>query len=138
MRIQDAVSRRTFMGAVSAALGSLGLAPQGELLVSSLLQGRGQRGQRAGQAGDQGGRRNAEDYEALAKLANNENPYGPSESVTKAMTDAFGGERDQKGCHPCPAIARLPVGYSRHHQSDARSLSRRRIRLRLQSKQSDR
>jgi len=89
MRIQDAVSRRKFMGAVSAAMGFLGLAPQGELIASSLLQGRGQRGQRAGQAGDQGGRRNAEDYDALAKLANNENPYGPSESVTKAMTDAF-------------------------------------------------
>jgi len=89
MRIQDAVSRRTFMGAVSAALSFLGLEPRGELLASSILQGRGQRGQRTGQAGDQGGRRNAEDYDTLAKLANNENPYGPSESVAKAMTDAF-------------------------------------------------
>jgi len=34
-------------------------------------------------------RRTVDEYDALAKLANNENPYGPSETVLKAMTDAF-------------------------------------------------
>ena len=31
----------------------------------------------------------ADEYDAMAKLASNENPYGPPESVMKAMTDAF-------------------------------------------------
>ena len=31
----------------------------------------------------------AADYEKMAKLASNENPYGPSETVLKAMTDAW-------------------------------------------------
>ncbi len=31
----------------------------------------------------------SQEYDALAKLANNENPYGPPESVMKAMTKAF-------------------------------------------------
>jgi histidinol-phosphate/aromatic aminotransferase/cobyric acid decarboxylase-like protein len=30
-----------------------------------------------------------EDYDALAKLSSNENPYGPPESVMQAMTKAF-------------------------------------------------
>ena len=30
-----------------------------------------------------------DEYEAAAKISYNENPYGPSESVVKAMTDAF-------------------------------------------------
>jgi histidinol-phosphate aminotransferase len=33
--------------------------------------------------------RSEDEYDALAKLANNENPYGPPESVMKAMTKAF-------------------------------------------------
>src|SRR6185295_15226163 len=33
--------------------------------------------------------RTTEDYDLLVKIANNENPYGPPESVLKAMTGAF-------------------------------------------------
>ena len=33
--------------------------------------------------------RTADEYDNLAKLANNENPYGPSEAVIQAMTKAF-------------------------------------------------
>ena len=44
------------------------------------------RARRAARPRDQ---RAPEEYDALAKLANNENPYGPSEVVIKAMTKAF-------------------------------------------------
>ncbi|HEY5546529.1 MAG TPA: aminotransferase class I/II-fold pyridoxal phosphate-dependent enzyme [Gemmatimonadaceae bacterium] len=76
MSSQTAVSRRTFVGGVATAVGALGLPPldlwaQGTPTVRP-------RDQRA-----------PDEYDALAKLANNENPYGPSETVIQAMTKAF-------------------------------------------------
>jgi histidinol-phosphate/aromatic aminotransferase/cobyric acid decarboxylase-like protein len=80
-----AVSRRGFVGGVATALGYLGLYPGAELLA----QGR-QNGAQPGQGGGaQRGQVSVDEYDAFAKLANNENPYGPTESVMKAMTGAF-------------------------------------------------
>src|SRR4029077_7163342 len=42
-----------------------------------------------GRGGQQPVLRTANEHEGLTKLANNENPYGPPDSVMKAMTDAF-------------------------------------------------
>ena len=71
------LTRRTFVGGVATtALGSLGL-PSLELFAQ---------GTPAVRPRDQ---RPPDDYDTLAKLANNENPYGPSEVVLQAMTKAF-------------------------------------------------
>lgn len=70
------VSRRGFVGGVAAAVAGLTLPPDREWKL-----GRAPRPTALQQAG--------EEYDALAKLANNENPYGPSESVLEAMTRAF-------------------------------------------------
>ena len=71
------VSRRTFVGGVAAAIGAVGVGSPLELLAQ---QGTPPR-PRDQQAPD--------DYDVLAKLGNNENPYGPSEAVIQAMTKAF-------------------------------------------------
>lgn len=79
------VSRRGFVGSVTTALGAIGLAPKADLWA---------RGARLGASrpdvlplplafGPE------EEYDGYAKLANNENPYGPPESVMKAMTHAM-------------------------------------------------
>lgn len=75
MDVKTAVSRRGFMGGVAAALGYLGARP-GNLWAEA-------------QAAAPRRRLSAADYDGFAKLANNENPYGPSEPVMKAMTEAF-------------------------------------------------
>ena len=77
------ISRRGFVGGFATALGYLGLGS--DIDVWAQTRGRG------GQAGPMPGERRAsvEEYDTLAKLANNENPYGPPESVMKAMTQAF-------------------------------------------------
>ena len=74
------LSRRSFVGSVAAALGYLGLGPDANLFAQS----RSATGQAAPRA-----RATVEEYDSLAKLANNENPWGPPESVMKAMTDSF-------------------------------------------------
>src|SRR5437762_7154925 len=82
MDVKKAVSRRGFVGGVATTLGYLSVASPIELLA----QGRG----RAAADGQQPRQRTTVDeYDALAKLANNENPYGPPDSVMKAMTQAF-------------------------------------------------
>jgi histidinol-phosphate aminotransferase len=85
MAKRSGVSRRGFVGGVATALGAMGLAPRADLWA---------RGARL--AGSSGEPRFApfafgpeEDYDGYAKLANNENPYGPPESVMKAMTHAM-------------------------------------------------
>ncbi len=80
MAIRNAVSRRSFMGGVAAALGYLGIGPEAQLLARD----------QAGAARAAGGAMSGTDaYDGLAKLASNENPWGPPESVMKAMTGAF-------------------------------------------------
>jgi len=69
------VSRRGFFGGVATAVGALTLRPELGLWGQAAQQQRP--------------RSTPDEYDAFAKLANNENPYGPPESVLKAMTDAF-------------------------------------------------
>jgi histidinol-phosphate aminotransferase len=75
------LSRRQFVGGVAAAVGYAGLGPSVDLFA----QNRGGNPARVklplAQAVAQ--------YDAEAKLANNENPFGPPDSVIKAMTEAF-------------------------------------------------
>lgn len=78
---QSAVSRRGFVGGVATTLGWLGLAPTAELLAQ------GTQGAQAGAAPR--ARRTSDEYDGLVKLANNENPWGPYDSVMEAMTGAF-------------------------------------------------
>lgn len=77
----SAVSRRGFVGGVATTLGWLGLAPTAELLAQGTQGARGTAAPR--------GRRTSDEYDGLAKLANNENPWGPYDSVMEAMTGAF-------------------------------------------------
>jgi histidinol-phosphate aminotransferase len=75
MHEKQSVTRRRFVGGVTSTLGLLTLKP-GRLFSQSV------RPASLPQTP-------ADDYDLLAKLANNENPYGPPESVMKAMTGAF-------------------------------------------------
>jgi len=74
---RSSVSRRTFVGGVATALGTIGITSPLDLLAQGTPPVR----PRDVPAPD--------DYDTLAKLANNENPYGPSDTVIKAMTKAF-------------------------------------------------
>jgi histidinol-phosphate aminotransferase len=81
MFVRNGVSRRGFVGGVASALGYLTFKSPLELFG----QGRG------GAPGQQQPRPRASEaeYDLFAKLSSNENPYGPPESVMKAMTHAF-------------------------------------------------
>ena len=70
-------SRRGFVGGVATTLGYLTLDPTSRAWAQSVAG----RVARPGPSPDE--------YDTLAKLANNENPYGPSDAVMKAMTQAF-------------------------------------------------
>lgn len=78
MDVKHPVSRRKFVGGLAAAFGymKVGSVPA----WAQAAQGRGAGGR---------GPRSVEEYDAFAKLANNENPYGPPESVMKAMNGAW-------------------------------------------------
>ncbi len=68
------LARRGFISRVAVGAGALGLVPRTALFaLPDSVQG---------PAPD-------DEYDALIKLGNNENNYGPSESVIKAMTHAF-------------------------------------------------
>src|SRR6266704_1689105 len=75
------IARRNFMGKLAVLLGYAGLGP---LQLSA--QGRARQG-----SGTASGAPDPKkvDYDKLIKLANNENPYGPPESVLKAMNDVW-------------------------------------------------
>src|SRR5712691_4615827 len=75
-------ARRKFMGTVAVLFGYAGLGPQ----LSA--QGRGQQTSDAAKAGLPDPKK-AADYDKLVKLANNENAYGPTEGVMKAMNEAW-------------------------------------------------
>ncbi|HUF26132.1 MAG TPA: histidinol-phosphate transaminase [Gemmatimonadaceae bacterium] len=75
MEGKRAVSRRGFVGGLATAVGYLTLRPPADLLAHGIPGPLFQQGTDA--------------YDALAKLAFNENPYGPSESAMRAMTRAF-------------------------------------------------
>lgn len=70
-------SRRGFVGGVATALGYLTLDPTSRAWAQGVAGGAPR------------SKPTSDEYDTLAKLANNENPYGPSEAVMKAMTQAF-------------------------------------------------
>ena len=74
MRVHNNVTRRTFIGGLATALTWAGTKSSVAFPAQS-SSGRG--------------RRTPDDYDRMAKLSFNENPYGPSEIVMKAMTNAF-------------------------------------------------
>jgi histidinol-phosphate aminotransferase len=70
--MKNSVSRRTFVRQLTVAAAAAGVLPDLHA-----------------QAPDTRRAASGNSYDTYAKLASNENPYGPSESVLKAMTDAF-------------------------------------------------
>ena len=78
MIIKNGVSRRGFVGGAMAALGYLGAKPGSDLWAQGLRD-----------LATPGLRAQEFDFDSFARLATNENPYGPSESVLEAMTRAF-------------------------------------------------
>ncbi len=71
-------SRRGFLGGAAASLGALGLSP-------APLRATPSRAWRGSAFLEQ----ESDEYDAMAKLNFNENPYGPSDPVIEAMTFAF-------------------------------------------------
>jgi histidinol-phosphate aminotransferase len=78
---RHAVSRRNFMGGMAAAVGYLSTRPSAELWA--------QGGPAAVAAQRARGPMSSEQYDRMAKIANNENNWGPPESVMKAMNNAW-------------------------------------------------
>ena len=79
MNLNHTVSRRKFMGGLAFAAGYLGLRPQSDLLAQMP----------PAETGPGGRPISGGDFDKLAKLSFNENPYGPPESVLNAMTGAL-------------------------------------------------
>ncbi|MBI4419591.1 MAG: aminotransferase class I/II-fold pyridoxal phosphate-dependent enzyme [Gemmatimonadetes bacterium] len=79
MELMREVSRRRFLGGLATAFGLVGLRPGLSLWAQGRQQGAAPRSLQA----------RVEEYDSFAKLANNENPWGPPDSVMKAMTQAF-------------------------------------------------
>ena len=76
MQSRNSVTRRRFMGGAAAALGYAGLRPTGLLGWDSPRRPLSLTPQEY-------------DYDSFAKLASNENPYGPSERMMEAMNGAW-------------------------------------------------
>ena len=74
MEFSNPLSRRRFFGGVAATVGALGLRPSADLFAQARTQ------QFSGTDAE---------YDAYAKLASNENNWGPPESVMKAMNGAW-------------------------------------------------
>jgi histidinol-phosphate aminotransferase len=84
MDFKNGVSRRSFVSGLAAALGYAGIGPDFDLLAQGRGAGQGRPGGGAGRAPQ-----TPEQYDALAKLANNENNYGIPDSVMKSMEGAW-------------------------------------------------
>src|ERR1700692_758406 len=76
---QNSATRRTFIGTMATALGVAGLRPSFDLFAQ----------ERQARQGEPGEEHPDENYDEMAKLASNENCWGPSDDVVKAMRDAF-------------------------------------------------
>lgn len=74
MDVRQSLSRRRFFGGVAATMGFLGLRPAAGLFA---------------QGGTAQFRGSPAEYDGFAKLASNENNWGPPESVMQAMTNAW-------------------------------------------------
>ncbi|MCI0389694.1 MAG: aminotransferase class I/II-fold pyridoxal phosphate-dependent enzyme [Acidobacteria bacterium] len=75
--LQNTATRRNFMGGMATALSYVGFGPSFNLFAQA----------RQGRQGE--AELTPAEYDSMAKLANNENCWGPSDSVMKAMTDAW-------------------------------------------------
>jgi histidinol-phosphate aminotransferase len=75
----NSATRRTFIGTMATALGLAGLRPSLNLFAQ----------ERQARQGEPGEEHPDENYDEMAKLASNENCWGPSDEVVKAMKDAF-------------------------------------------------
>jgi histidinol-phosphate aminotransferase len=76
----NTVSRRKFVGGVATAVGVLGMASPRDLFAQRM---------RATPRDLEVASAAMDEYDSYAKISFNENPYGPPESVMKAMTGAF-------------------------------------------------
>jgi histidinol-phosphate aminotransferase len=76
MNVRQQVSRRRFFGGVAATVGAISLTSKPELFAQAL-------------AGTQRFGGSDADYDRMAKLASNENNWGPPETVMKAMNSAW-------------------------------------------------
>src|SRR5215813_3597600 len=76
--LQKSATRRRFLGGVATALSSVGFIPSLDLFAQA------RRGREGADVVD-----DPKIYDSMAKLANNENCWGPSDAVMKAMTDAM-------------------------------------------------
>jgi len=83
MTVKNSLSRRQFVGGVAAAIGYAGLGPSVDVFAQN-ARGAGQAARAKMPLAEA-----VAEYDAAAKLANNENPFGPPDSVIKAMTNAF-------------------------------------------------
>lgn len=77
--IQNSATRRTFISTMASAVGIAGLRPSLDLFAQ----------ERRARQGEPGQEHPEENYDEMAKLASNENCWGPSDEVLKAMKDAF-------------------------------------------------
>src|SRR5262245_32318697 len=82
MADQRTFNRRAFIGGSATALGYLTLKPSDLIAGTPTAEERVELAKFLGFAPE-------DDYDKLAKISFNENPYGPPESVLKAMTMAF-------------------------------------------------
>mgnify|MGYP003323206947 FL=1 len=85
------VSRRHFIGGVTAAaaLGTVGITPQVAAARVRRAADRGIRYLPGGAPMHRTLQSRVDEYDALAHLSSNENPFGPSEKALEAMTYAF-------------------------------------------------
>ena len=74
------VSRRSFVSGVAAALGYLGIGPEVDLFAQNRPPAPG---------GAARAPRAMDDYDLMAHLSSNENCWGPTESVMKAMIGSW-------------------------------------------------
>ena len=101
--MSSTVSRRSFLGGITAAVGCLTAeAPLGAQAPAVVRQPRPRLG--------------LDEYDAAAKLAYNENPYGPSEAVMKAMNTAF--KYDNRYGYPDGNLVQRARGTSRHQAGE--------------------
>ena len=104
MEEKNAVSRRTFVGGLAAAVGYVSTGPN----LDVFAQGRGGgQGRRAAGATALSATEAEAQYDAMAKLANNENNFGVPPSVMKAMTEhwKYAGRYGYPGAGTAQAIA---------------------------------
>jgi histidinol-phosphate aminotransferase len=80
MILKGSATRRHFMGGLAAVFGCRGLSPFG--LQAQTARPAEKNPFRARVA-------TQDEYDRMVKIASNENPYGPSEAVSRAMTDAW-------------------------------------------------